>query len=193
MSNKILAYKGFDKDFECMDYSFEVGKKYTQDGKIVVCKNGFNACEYPLDVFNYYDPTDSKFAIVELSGEISRKSDGDSKIAASNIYIKTEIKIQELVSCAITYIMNNINPDTKKSSSNTGDYSASTVEGIDSIAIATGNQSKARASIGSAIVICYRNIDYKLIHIKSAIIDGVILKANTFYTLDCDGNFAEAG
>ena len=55
------------------------------------------------------------------------------------------------------------------------------------MAIATGYQSKAKADIGSAIVIAERgewNGDtYPLINIKSAIVDGVKLKANTFYTV----------
>lgn len=126
MSDKILAYKGFDKDFKCRGYSFEVGKDYEQEGKIEACKNGFHACEYPLDIFNYYIPSDSKFAIVELSGDISRESNGDSKIASAKIHIKAEIKISDLVSSAIEFIMNNIKFDKKKSSTNDKERSLAT-------------------------------------------------------------------
>ena len=62
------------------------------------------------------------------------------------------------------------------------------------MAIATGYQSKARAGLGSAIVLCERGewngSTYPLINIKAAIIDGEKLKADTFYTLK-NGKFVE--
>ena len=77
---------------------------------------------------------------------------------------------------------------------NTGDYSAATVGKGDSVAIATGYRSKARAGLGSAIVLCERGEwdgrTYPLINIKAAIIDGEKLKADTFYTLK-NGEFVE--
>ena len=62
------------------------------------------------------------------------------------------------------------------------------------MAIVTGYKSKARAGIGSAIVIAERGErngnTYPLINIKSAIVDGEKIKANTFYTLK-GGEFVE--
>ena len=77
---------------------------------------------------------------------------------------------------------------------NTGHRSAATNTGKDSVAIATGYDSKAKACKGSAIVVCERGewngITYPLIAIKAAIVDGKILKENTFYKL-VDGEFVE--
>ena len=77
---------------------------------------------------------------------------------------------------------------------NTGNYSAATVEGKDSIAITTGYNSKAKASLGSAICICERGEwngeTYPLLAIKAAIIDGKTLKPNTWYKL-INGEFVE--
>ena len=77
---------------------------------------------------------------------------------------------------------------------NTGDYSASTVEGKGSVAVVCGYQSKAKACIGSAICVAERGEwngkEYPLLAIKAAIVDGVTLKADTFYTLK-DGEFVE--
>ena len=79
-------------------------------------------------------------------------------------------------------------------STNTGNRSASEVRGKGSVAIVTGYKSKAKANIGSAIVIAERGewngTCYPLIDIKAAIIDGVKLKADTFYTLK-NGKFVE--
>ena len=78
---------------------------------------------------------------------------------------------------------------------NTGDWSAAIVEGKDSVAISIGYQSKAKASLGSAIVVVERGKwngnTYPLKAICSAIVDGEKIKADTFYTVK-DGVLVEA-
>lgn len=76
-----------------------------------------------------------------------------------------------------------------------GHWSAAEAIGIDSIAFATGLNSKARASVGCAIVIAERGLwgdedTVPLIAIKAAIVDGVIIKADTWYML-VNGEFIE--
>ena len=70
-------------------------------------------------------------------------------------------------------------------STNTGDYSASKVTGEGSVAISCGYDSKASGAIGCAIVVCERREwngnSYPLLNIKSAIVDGKTIKADTFY------------
>jgi len=83
------------------------------------------------------------------------------------------------------------NTGNYSAASNTGDQSAACVEGAGSVAMAIGKEAKAKANIGSAIILCYRNNDYELVHIKSSIIDGEILKPNTWYSLDENGEFVE--
>ena len=46
--NVIKSYKGFDKDFKCKDFKYEVGKEYEIEGEIKCCKRGFHACESPI-------------------------------------------------------------------------------------------------------------------------------------------------
>ncbi|OMG45245.1 hypothetical protein BK140_33355 [Paenibacillus macerans] len=77
---------------------------------------------------------------------------------------------------------------------NTGNRSAATNTGDWSAATNTGDDSKAKGSLGSAIVVVERgdwNGDtYPLIAIKSAIVDGESIKADTFYKLQ-NGEFVE--
>ena len=82
------------------------------------------------------------------------------------------------------------NTGNQSAATNTGDQSAAAVGGNGSVAIATGYESKAKANVGSAIVVCERDDNYNLIGIKAAIIDGKNLKADTYYTL-INGEFIE--
>jgi hypothetical protein len=123
---KVTAYKGFEKNWKCRDFQYEIGKTYTHDGAVEACVSGFHACEYPLDVFSYYLPAESNFAIVEQSGRTHKKS-GDSKVVSSKIKIKAAIDFAGIVKAAIEYTMSRAKPTC--ASSNTGDYGASSNTG----------------------------------------------------------------
>ncbi|HEX5464443.1 MAG TPA: hypothetical protein VFW88_06975 [Burkholderiales bacterium] len=236
---KIAAYKGFDKDLKCRDFQYEIGKTYTHEGPVKRCSSGFHCCEYPLDVFGYYEPTSSRYASVTASGKISREIDGDSKIASAVLHIEAELRIPDLVSDAVKFILDRVkhtkkgantgnqsaatntgnqsaatNTGNQSAATNTGDQSAATNTGNQSaatntgnqsaatiesepgvnknaVAIATGYQSKAKASAGSAIVCVYRDDNYNLVHIRAGIA-GKDVKPDTWYTLDATGEFVEA-
>ena len=213
----ITAYKGFNTDLTCRDFQFQIGETYTHEGKVKACASGFHACENPLDVFNYYNPT-SRFAIVECSGEINKESNVDSKIACGSIHIKAEIGLTTLISKAVDLILSKIKWDTAKESNtgdksaatntgdssaatntgdssaatNTGDRSAAEVTGAHSIAAALGYSSKAKAGESGAIVCVYRNDDYELIHIRASKVGDNGIEAGKWYTLDENGEFIEA-
>src|ERR1051326_8032783 len=141
MSDTVVAYKGFDRNFQCRDHQFEVGKTYTVNGKIAVCENGFHACEAPFDVWGYYSPANSRFASVEMSGELARHC-GDSKIAAASITIKTENSLPDFLKRGVDWILNHV--DFKSApATNTGNCSAATNTGDQSAATNTGDQSAA--------------------------------------------------
>lgn len=92
----IVAYKGLDMDFTCKGFKYEVGKEYHRDGEVKLCENGFHACADLCDVFNYYPMTRSRFAIVEMWGDIVG-SDEDSKLCASDIRIVKEMYLPDIV------------------------------------------------------------------------------------------------
>ena len=139
--NKIIAYKGFDKDLKCRYFQYEVGKAYEMDGEIECCECGFHACENPLDVFGYYAPADSRYCKVEQSGTLSKDADG-SKVASSKIRVQCEIGMKGIIEAGVKFIFDKVNwKDNKKS--NTGNRSAATNTGDWSAATNTGNRSAA--------------------------------------------------
>ncbi|EAX5241420.1 hypothetical protein A9208_24745 [Salmonella enterica] len=74
---------------------------------------------------------------------------------------------------------------------NTGDWSAAEVSGSQSVAASLGIEGKARASEGGAIVLCYRDEDGELIHIRASKVGENGIMPNTWYQLDKDGEFVE--
>ena len=252
MKKEIIAYKGFDESLKCRDYQYEIGKTFEHDGAVKACESGFHACEYPLDVFSYYPPSSSRFAIVKMYGETSKDGD-DTKIASAKITIETEIKLPEMINRAVDWIKNKINwsddntsntgyqsaatntgnwsaatntgnqsaatntgnqsaatntgyqsaatnignrsaatnTGNRSAATNTGNWSAAEVSGHGSIAITTGHDSKSKADNGGAIVCVYRDCNGDLMHIKASKVGENGIKANTWYTLDANGEFVE--
>ena len=137
------CYKGFDKDLKCRGYQYEVGKSY-EEPEAKLCEKGYHACEYPLDVFNYYAPADSRYCEVELDGVEDSTSD-DTKRCGTKIAIKAEIGIAGIVKAAVDFTMSKINTNTGdwSAATNTGDWSAATNTGDQSAATNTGDQSAA--------------------------------------------------
>lgn len=211
------CFKGFDKDLKCRDFQYEIGKEYTEE-TADICNCGFHACEFPMDVFGYYPPSDSRYCEVELE-ENGQKSSDDSKRVGKKISVKAEIGIAGIIKAGVEYIKEQVNWEDDKATNtgdrsaatNTGDQSAATntgnrsaatntgyrsaaiVEGKESIALATGIKSKAKGKTGCFIVLTEWkeiNFEYYLVDVKSAKVDGKNIKEDTFYMLK-DGKFVE--
>ncbi|EKO3257967.1 hypothetical protein P0B79_000400 [Salmonella enterica subsp. enterica serovar Idikan] len=83
------------------------------------------------------------------------------------------------------------NTGYQSAATNTGDWSAAEVSGSQSVAASLGIEGKARASEGGAIVLCYRDEDGELIHIRASKVGENGIMPNTWYQLDKDGEFVE--
>ena len=101
--NKIIAYKGFNKDLKCRDFQYEVGKEYEINGEIECCKRGFHACKSPMEVWDHYDMLNSRFAEVELSGKIEEE-ENSTKVCSSCIKIKAELKLADIINIGIEWL-----------------------------------------------------------------------------------------
>ena len=109
------AYKGFNKDMTCRGFQFKEGETYHEE-TAELCKSGFHACEDPLNVFDYYPPTVSKYHEVELD-EVSEQRESDSKVVAKRITIGAEIRIPGLVKAHIEKIKQTLEMDNDSGSS----------------------------------------------------------------------------
>ena len=142
---KIKGFKGFNKNLQCRDFQYEIGKDFKENGEIKACNKGLHFCENPADVFSYYPPSDNgdlnRYCEVEGSGKIDKDSE-DSKVACSQIHISAEIGIKGLVNAWVKFILDKVNWDDNKAT-NTGDQSAATNTGYQSAATNTGDRSAA--------------------------------------------------
>ena len=111
--NKIIAYKGFDKNLKCRDFQYEVGKEYEIDGKIECCRHGFHACENPLEVWDHYEMIGSRFAQVEQSGTIDREANS-TKVCSSHIKIKAELKLADIINLGVEWLKDITSPSKTK-------------------------------------------------------------------------------
>ena len=86
------------------------------------------------------------------------------------------------------------NTGDQSMASNTGYRSMASVDGSDGIAVASGYKSKAKAKIGCAICLVERGewagTTYPILAVKAGIVDGKIIKPDTWYMLK-NGEFVE--
>ena len=210
--NKIIAYKGFDKDFKCRGFQYEVGNTYETDDDIACCNRGFHACESPMEVFDYYDMLTSRFAEVEQSGKIDKEA-ASTKTCSSRIKIKAELKLADIINLGVEWLKEITSP-SKIEANNTsndgysaqigssgdyakigssGDYAKIGSSGQDSVIMCAGHDSKAKAAIGSWITLAeWKRIEdvWKPICVKTEQVDGKRIKADAYYRL-IDGKFEE--
>ena len=142
----IRAYKAFEKNLQCRGFQFEVGQTYEHDGEVEACSSGFHACENPLDVWSYY-PLDSRYAVVELDGDVSRHGD-DSKVAAARITISAEFTLSQIITDGVAYLMDLCKAAfaIKPGADSSGNYSQLAASGYGSQLAASGNGSQLAAS-----------------------------------------------
>ena len=179
--NKIITYKGFDKDFKCRGFQYEVGNTYETDDDIACCNRGFHACESPMEVFDYYDMLTSRFAEVEQSGKIDKEA-ASTKTCSSRIKIKAELKLADIINLGVEWLKEITSPSKIEANNTSNDGDSAKIgssgdfaqigssgdfaqigssgdsakigsSGQDSVIMCAGHDSKAKAAIGSWITL----------------------------------------
>ena len=111
--NVITSYKGFDKNMKCRGFQYEVGKEYEMDGEVKCCNRGFHACKSPMEVWDYYDMLDSRYAEVEQSGKIDAE-ENSTKVCSSRIKIKAELKLDDIINIGVEWLKDITSPSKVK-------------------------------------------------------------------------------
>ena len=215
------VYKGTDKNMQCRGKQYELGKKEVDDGAIRCGDKGYHSCEAPFDVLRYYPNINgNRFFEAEAGGEIDKRKTDDTKLASSELTLKSEINFAGLVKAQIEYTR-------KKSKAGTadGDWSnlvggdgsnllggyesnllggdgskllggnGSNLAGGNSSLIIGRNGCNVKGGLHSVIVLTEWKYDdngnYVPIAVKAEIVDGVRIKADTWYKLK-NGELVEA-
>ena len=231
------VYKGTDKNMQCRGKQYVLGKKEVDDGAIRCGNKGYHSCEAPFDVLRHYPNINgNRFFEAEAGGEIDKRQTDDTKLASSELTLKSEINFAGLVKAQIEYTRkkskagtadgdwsNLVGGDGSKllggngsnllggdesnllggyKSNLMGGYKSNLMGGKDSN-LAGGNSSliigrngcNTKGGLHSVIVLTEwkydDNGDYVPTAAKAEIVDGVRIKADTWYRLK-NGEFVEA-
>lgn len=207
------VYKGTDKNMQCRGKQYVLGKKEVADGAIRCGNKGFHSCEAPFDVLRYYPNINgNRFFEAEAGGKIDKAENDDTKLASSELTLKSEINFAGLVKAQIEYTR-------KKSNAGTADGDWSNLVGGDGSKLLGGYESNlvggdwsnlvggnssliigrngcnVKGGLHSVIVLTEWKYDdngnYVPIAVKAEIVDGVRIKADTWYKLK-NGELVEA-
>ena len=114
MNEKVItSYKAFDKNMQCRNFQYEVGKEYEMDGEIKCCNRGFHACKSPMEVWDYYDMLNSRYAEVEQSGKIDEEGNS-TKVCSSHIKINAELKLADIIKVGVEWLKDITSPSKVK-------------------------------------------------------------------------------
>ena len=240
----MIVYKGTDKNMQCRGKQYVLGKKEVDDGAIRCGDKGYHSCEAPFDVLRYYPNINgNRFFEAEAGGEIDKAKNDDTKLASSELTLKSEIDFAGLVKAQIEYTRKKAETGTvggdrsnlaggdwsnllggnwsnlsggSGSNISGGDWSnllggnwsnlaggdgsnlssgsGSNISGGDSSLIIGRNRCNVKGGLHSVIVLTEWEYDdngnYVPIAVKAEIVDGVRIKADTWYRLK-NGEFVE--
>ena len=205
MSDKITTYKGVKKDLTAYNnFQYEIGKTEKDDGAIRCGGKGFHSCEAPMDVLRYYPLRDgNRYFECEAGGQIDRAHDEDTKLASSELTLKAEIGLPGLIKAQVAYTRKKSEEGTSCGDrSNLASGDDSNLAGGDGSNLAGGDRSlivgrtgcKVKGGKNSVLVLTewdYVDGEYKPVTVSAVVVDGDIIKADTWYTLK-DGVLVEA-
>ena len=201
----IRTIKGFDHNLCCRGKQYEVGKTYEENGVLEMCGHGMHAISpdvSPLRVFDYYPPTidgkRSRYCEVDADGEFQKRED---KICCSKLTIGAEIGIPGLVKAHAEWVKKHITNENNAEpgkAATAGEYGAATAGdrgaatsrgsasvGRHGVAVARNEEAKVRGKMGALLVVAIEEYGaYNIKEWKAGVVDGVTLKADTWYTVE---------
>ena len=191
------GYKAFDKGLVCRGKQYAENTVFEED-EAVICQKGMHFCAEPMDVFDYYPP-ESEFAEVEAPDEAV--TDDNRKYVTKKLKVGSKMSLKELISAQVKIDLQKAKEEGNGSYAQ-GNYGHSAAQGYqghasvggkDAIAAAFGVDGKAKACLGSWIMLAewvLMGDGWHIKTVKTAKIDGEELKADTWYMLK-NGEFEE--
>ena len=221
---------------QCRGKQYALGKKEVDDGAIRCGNKGYHSCEAPFDVLRHYPNINgNRFFEAEAGGEIDKAENDDTKLASSELTLKSEIDFAGLVKAQIEYTRKKAETGTAggswsnlsggswsnlsggswsnliggngsnliggyksnliggNESNLIGGYKSNLIGG-DSSLIVGRNGCNAKGGLHSVIVLTEwrydTNGEFVPVAVKAEIVDGVRIKADTWYKLK-NGEFGE--
>ena len=147
----LKVFKGTDKDMKCRGMQYEIGKTEKSDDAVRCGDKGFHSCEAPFDVLRYYPLRDgNRYFAAEAGGKIDRTGADDSKLASSEMTLKAEFSLKELIKAQIEFTR-------KKAESGTNGGDSSNLAGGSWSNLVGGSWSNLAGGDGSNLAGGYRS------------------------------------
>ena len=174
----MFAYKGFGKGLICRGYQFAMGLNRTEKAN---CKeNGFHCAEDPLDCLTYYSNMDaSEYYIVNAGGDI-HEDGADTKISCTELTILKRLSRRELFLHALAFMADH--PTREWSCQVTKDKGTAPL--FNKYVVVRGIDPVAQGPIGSILSFAKEDISGSIVQVALAEVDGVKIKADTWYGVD---------
>lgn len=210
MNDNKHGYKAYDPGLTCRGYQYEENKVFEKNGHGVCVPGVTHFCVNPFYVLDYYplvreDGKFSDFTTVEAIEE-PVTNDGQ-KFATSKIKIGFKLGFAGFIKACIDFVYEKTIKDMPKSDigkgssgysaqiGSSGDSAKIDISGSDSVGAAVGVGSTIRGAVGNWITLAEWAYDSNKcrcvpVCVKSAQIDGEIIKADVWYKLS-DGEFVE--
>lgn len=207
MTDNKHGYKAYDPGLVCRGYQYEEGKTYKKNGHGVCVSGVTHYCVNPFDVLNHYplvrnDGKFSEFTTVEAIDE--PVTDDNQKFATSTIKIGVKLGFSGFIKACVDFARektiksmpsNKVNKGNSTQIGSSGDFARIDISGNTSVGAAIGINSIIKGAVGNWITLAEWAYDSDKqrcapVCVKSAQIDGKIIKADTWYKL-ADGEFVE--
>ena len=216
MNDNKHGFKAYDPGLICRGHQYEEGKTYKKNGHGVCVGGVTHYCVNPFDVLDYYplvreDGKLSDFTTVEAIDE--PVTDDGRKFATSTIKIGVKLGFSGFIKACVDFACEKTiksMPSNKVNKGNyarigssgdsaqigsSGDFARIDISGNTSVGAAIGINSIIKGAVGNWITLAEWAYDSDKqrcapVCVKSAQIDGEIIKADTWYKL-ADGEFVE--
>lgn len=174
----MIAYKGFEKGLVCRGYQFAMGLNRTD--KANCRENGFHCAEDPLDCLTYYSNMEtSDYYIVNAGGDVHE--DGiDTKISCTELTIIKKLSREELFLHALAFMVDH--PKREWSSRVTKDKGI--VQQYNNYVVVRSIDPVAKGPVGSILAFAKEDVSGKIIQVALTEVDGIQIKADTWYGVD---------